>query len=215
MDDSTQQNNNSQQAANGSSDDQVTLVPVADNAQHTREQVLLEQRDEDAATQPSSTTVSQDDRIKQLNIAQSQAKPAQSYHPVSSLHKEQAPVRANETMRSSEPGESQPEISAELKEIGIEESQDEEQLKLSAEQELAGLEPAKESVPMNSHITANMKFPQQPFTANEADDIIKTTSPDESKHWLAVLVLSILHKLHIKELRKKEESKLSLVEKAA
>ncbi len=185
MDDSTQQ-------------DPTTYTPVAS--------VVNDQQ--------SVSSLTQDARIQQLNV-QAQSKPSQSYHPVSSAHKEQLSIRPLETIRASEPGESQPEISAELKEIGVEASKDEEQLKLSAEQELAGVEPAKESVPMNSHISANLQFSQQPFTASDAVDIIKNTSPDESKHWLAVLVLSILHKLHLKELRQKEASKLVLVEKAA
>ncbi len=208
MDDSIQQNSNSQPLAQLTADDQSTVQPGTVGTQ-------VNVMQDHSSSSPTMATISQDDRIQQLNNSEVQTKSSQSYHPVSSLHKEQTPIRSNEAMHVSEASESQPEISAELKEIGVEESKDDEQLKLSASQELAGLEPAKESVPMNSHIAASMKFPQQPFTGNEAADIIKTTSPDESKHWLAVLVLSILHKLHIKELRKKEESKLALVEKAA
>ena len=148
-------------------------------------------------------------------VVTSQVAATQSYHPQSTPLKESSSMGKREFLVPSEPAESQPEVTEELKEVGVEASEDQEKLKLSVEDQLAGLEHAKESIPAPVFTQTDMQFPHQPFTGQTAVDVLKETKANDSKHWLAVLVLEVLHKIHIVNINKTEEVKESLFQKAA
>lgn len=105
--------------------------------------------------------------------------------PVGTPQKEQQPV-PSEVSEFVRPSEVEPTIHPELAEIGVEKVKEVQDLTL--EDKKAGLSAAKESVPVS---TAPTGLVQLPMTEEEAKRTIKTTSPSESRHWLAALVKKI------------------------
>lgn len=106
--------------------------------------------------------------------------------PVSAPQKEQQPA-VSEFLK---PSEAEPVIQPELSEAGVEKVKEVPDLTL--EDKKAGLEPAKESVPVS---TTPSGLVQLPMTEEEAVRTIKTTSVSDSRHWLAVLVEKVFQLL--------------------
>lgn len=109
--------------------------------------------------------------------------------PVSVPQKEQQPV-SSEVSEFVKPSEAEPVIHPELSEVGVEKVKEVPDLTL--EDKKAGLEPAKESVPVS---TAPSGLVQLLMTEEEAERTIKTTSVSDSRHWLAVLVEKVFQLL--------------------
>lgn len=109
--------------------------------------------------------------------------------PVSVPQKEQQPV-ASEVSEFVKPSEAEPVIHPELAEVGVKEVTEVPELTL--EDKKAGIEPAKESVPVSA---APSGLVQLPMTEEEALRTIKTTKPSDSRHWWAVLVEKVFQVL--------------------
>ncbi len=91
------------------------------------------------------------------------------------------------------PSEPEPTIHPELKEYGVEASSDAEDIRLSVSQQSVGIEPAKESVPVQTSPTGAVQFP---LKGEEIVQIKKTRPVTESIRWLAELVLEELKKAY-------------------
>jgi len=125
--------------------------------------------------------------------------------PSGSMHKEAGPVASavEYSMTPSEPNETRPELDQEVQDAGVEHAINPENLQLTEEHAKAGIEPAKESVPMQAQLfsstvgstTTQIKNP--PFTTEEANEILKTTPTNDTKHWLAVLFLMVCKKMNL------------------
>jgi hypothetical protein len=102
-------------------------------------------------------------------------------------------------MTAAAPNEMKPELDQEVQEAGVEHSVDETELHLTDEHAAAGIQPAKESVPMlqTPVAAATPQITNAPFTPLEAIEIMKTTPTDDTKHWLAVLFLMVSKKMHL------------------
>lgn len=93
--------------------------------------------------------------------------------------------------------ESQPEIKLhpEVEKAGVEVAPPEEIKVLEQVTRIAGLEPAKEAVPVNTEPTGKVQLPPLPFSNTEVDQVIKTTKLNESKHWLAALTKYVIESI--------------------
>ncbi len=148
----------------------------------------------------------QQNTVQQQNDQQSQppAQPQQIQQPVSpmgSMHKEAGPVAPSDveyTMTPSEAMETKPDLDQEVKEAGVEQSVNPEDLQLNEEHASVGIEPAKESIPMlQTQTQTASQIKNAPFSQDEANQILKTTPTDDTKHWLAVLFLLLCKKMHL------------------
>lgn len=128
--------------------------------------------------------------------SQQQQSPAQ---PVGSVAKEFGPIGASVESKPEEyiqPSgtETQPEVSAELQEHGVEAVTNQERPQLTEQDKKAGIEHAKESVPAPTQVTT-LSHVQFPMTEEEAEQKFKTTKMDDSDHWLAALVKRVYEKM--------------------
>ncbi len=137
-----------------------------------------------------------DDQNAQQPPVSQQPPPVAPAQPVGSVAKEHVPVSSQKIESFIEPNgaETQPEVSVELKEHGVEAVADSEKPKLTEHHKNIGLRPAKESVPAPTQVTSS-SYIKLPMTEEEAQKIIKTTSIKDSKHWLAVLIEKVYKQL--------------------
>lgn len=96
------------------------------------------------------------------------------------------------TVAPIQPSETEPSLDREVAETGVETVSESPQL--SYDQKKAGVEYAKENVPVSTTPSGNIVLP---MTEEEAIKIIKTTNTSDSKHWLAVLIERIFQKIRI------------------
>lgn len=121
--------------------------------------------------------------------------------PVGTMHKEAGPSisQVEYTMTPSNPLETAPELDQEVKEAGVEHVVDPTELHLTEEHADAGIEQAKESVPVlqtqKTPIIPKIKNAQ--FTQSEAVEIVKHTSTNDAKHWVAVLLVMLYKKARL------------------
>ncbi|MDO8461146.1 MAG: hypothetical protein Q7S38_01745 [bacterium] len=91
-----------------------------------------------------------------------------------------------------QPSEKEPSLDKEVAETGVETVSESPQL--SYDQKKAGVDYARENVPVSTTPSANIVLP---MTEEEAIKIIKTTNISDSKHWLAVLIERIFQQIKI------------------
>lgn len=110
---------------------------------------------------------------------------------VGGVNKEMGPVARVEAPVAEylAPSESEPTLDNEVAEAGVEKVPSVEQPKLTIEDKRAGLDHAKAAVPVAQAPTGAVILPNAPMTEAEAVMVEKTTKFDDSKHWLAALVL--------------------------
>ena len=89
-----------------------------------------------------------------------------------------------------QPSETEPSLDKEIAETGVETVSESPQL--SYDQKKAGIEYAKENVPVSTTPSGSIVLP---MTEEEAIKIIKTTDTSDSKHWLAVLIERIFQQI--------------------
>ena len=91
-----------------------------------------------------------------------------------------------------QPSETEPSLDKEVAETGVETVSESPQL--SPDQKKAGVEYAKENMPVSTTPSGNIVLP---MTEEEAIKIIKTTNASSSKHWLAVLIERIFQQIRV------------------
>ena len=107
--------------------------------------------------------------------------------PVSLPQKEIAPILSKDkTEELITRSEEEPKILQEVRDAGVEAVSDKPHL--TKEDKLVGLDHAKESTPVKTSPSGNIKLP---MTEKEALNIIKTTRKSDSRHWFAVLIEKI------------------------
>lgn len=111
--------------------------------------------------------------------------------PVGSVAKEHGPLGTSEFIAPSG-AEIEPVIPEEVAEHGVEAVASTEAPPLTATHKEAGIQHAKESVPVSSQPQGTI---QLPMTEEDALHTIKTTKIFDSKHWLAVLIEKVYQKL--------------------
>lgn len=136
-------------------------------------------------------------------VVQTVATPGQPVAPVSTGHKEAAPMLQSVDIKPSDHTELVPNVDQELKEAGVEHTPQVEHPKLTAEDKKAGIEVAKAAVPVSSVTGSKVKLP---FTEEKVEEIRKTTSLKDSLRWFAEEVLREIKKTHEKLTKKESES---------
>lgn len=116
-------------------------------------------------------------------------------YPVSGPHKEYAPVEAP-VREYVEPHASEiaPTLPSEVEEF-VEVVENKEQPQLTDEHREVGIEHAPVATPV---VVSDQSAVQMPYTYPQAEQIVKETSVEESKHWLAALTEYLLRKLQLK-----------------
>lgn len=150
---------------------------------------------DDTAQNKVQSSTQGDDAATQVSPQQQQQQPPPQ--PVGSVAKEHGPVSTKvESFIEPSGAETQPEVSVELQEHGVEAIADQERPQLTESHKQVGIEHAKESVPAPTQVT-NSSHVQLPMTEEEALQTIKSTGTSDSKHWLALLVEKVYMKLRL------------------
>lgn len=120
---------------------------------------------------------------------------SQPAHPVSGPHKEYAPVEAP-VHEYVEPHASEiaPILPSEVEEF-VEVVENKEEPQLTDEHRAVGIEHAPAATPV---VVSDQPVVQMPYTYQQAEQVVKDTSVEESKHWLAALTEYLLRKLQWK-----------------
>lgn len=111
--------------------------------------------------------------------------------PVGGVAKEFGPIAHTEAPVEEyiTPTEAEPNIPKEVKAVGVEKVPQAERPMLTVEDKRVGMTHAKAAVPVPQAPTGTVILPNAPMTEAEAVMVEKTTKFDDSKHWLAALVL--------------------------
>lgn len=154
--------------------------------------------DDTAQNTQSQNQPVQNDSVSQTQGVQSMPSKV-AIQPVGSIQKEQGPLAYQEPIQDVAkhqvaeeylmPSESES-LPKEVGEAGVEVVSKKHDIATFAKQ--AGIEPAKESVPVSTTPTSSI---QLPMTEKEALHVIKTTNAREARHWMAVLVEKIYEQL--------------------
>lgn len=151
--------------------------------------------DPNQLSEPAQTTPSP---AQQAVPAQQLSRPIPTPpNPVSGPHKEIAPIRQVPVVEAPvteyiRPTEVSPQLNQEVVEAGVEVVNNPEQPQLTQEHKTAGLEPAKEAVPVTVPLQPTI---QLPYSAQQVKEIEKKVPISESKHWLAALTEYLLKKI--------------------
>lgn len=127
---------------------------------------------------------------EQGNQAQPQAvvQPVQSATPVGSVNKEAGPVPATPPISEFvKPTDAEPQISQELKDIGVETKS--EKPDLTSEHKELGLDHAGSNITVSTQVSTPVKLP---MSEEEITDRLKTGQDDDSGKWLAGLIQKII-----------------------
>jgi hypothetical protein len=137
--------------------------------------------DNNKAVNSNAASVTQDDQVQ----PQAQVQPVQPVVPAGSLNKETGPIVAP-TSEFVKPSEAEPQISEDLKELGIEAKKDEPDMGNEHE----GLvEHAKQFTPVSSPPQGKITMP---MSEDEIEKQLRSGQDDDSGKWLARLIKKII-----------------------
>lgn len=125
----------------------------------------------------------------QANQSQPQAVVQPVYEPsmpMGSVNKEAGPV-VSPVPESASPTDTEPQISAELKDLGVETKS--EKPELTPEHKELGVDHVGSNITVSVHAPASVKLP---MTEEEIADRLKTGQDDDSGKWLAGLIQKIV-----------------------
>jgi hypothetical protein len=137
--------------------------------------------DNNKTVNPNAASVAQDDQIQ----SQTQVQPVQPVVPAGSLNKEAGPINApaSELIK---PSETEPQISEDLKELGIEAKKDEPRI---ADEHKGLVEHAKQFSPISMPPSGKIVMP---MSEEEIEKQLKTGQDDDSGKWFARLIKKII-----------------------